>query len=374
MDFLQPDMTPKQNRAGFKMRTGKGSMAGPDDTAIGYGKGWATVSNTPFREYKHWVHEGGISTPLIAHWPARISRKNQIETAPSHLIDLMATAVDISGATYPETYHGGRKITPMEGKSLVPAFDGREIDRHAIYWEHEGNRAVRVGDWKLVAKGAKGAWELYNIAKDRSEQNGLASELPERVQEMADMWQAYAERAHVLPLNPRPPAKQKKKTDKTKFNHKQARFPLKHGDDLDRFKAPFVEGRAFTVSATVTLSEAKADGVIAAQGGVTHGWSLYLQSGEVCFATTLQGQRTTVRSGTKVEGKATVEAALGADGVVILKVDGEQVKVGHTAGTLVEQPLDGLQVGQDMNGEVGRYAPPFELQGHVDSLIVEVSI
>jgi arylsulfatase len=209
-DYLQPDMTPKQNRAGFKMRTGKGSMAGPDDTAIGYGKGWATVSNTPFREYKHWVHEGGISTPLIAHWPAQITRKNELEPTPSHLIDLMATAVDISGASYPETDHGRRKIKPMEGKSLVSAFNGQGIDREAIYWEHEGNRAVRVGDWKLVAKGAKGAWELYDIAKDRSEQNDLAAELPERVQEMAALWQAYAERANVLPLNPKPPAKRKK--------------------------------------------------------------------------------------------------------------------------------------------------------------------
>jgi arylsulfatase A-like enzyme len=201
-DYIQPDMTPKQNRAGYKMRTGKGSMAGPDDTAIGYGKGWATVSNTPFREYKHWVHEGGISTPLIAHWPAKITRKGELETTPGHLIDLMATAVDVSGTTYPETYHGGKNIKPMEGKSLVPVFEGRGIQREAIYWEHEGNRAIRVGDWKLVAKGRRGPWELYDIARDRSEQNDLATTDPERVQQLAAMWQAWAERANVLPLNP----------------------------------------------------------------------------------------------------------------------------------------------------------------------------
>jgi arylsulfatase len=207
--YLQPDMTPKQNRAGYKMRTGKGSMAGPDDTAIGYGKGWATVSNTPFREYKHWVHEGGISTPLIVHWPAKISRKGELETTPGHLIDLMATAVDVAGATYPETFHDGQNIKPMEGKSLVPAFAGKGIEREAIYWEHEGNRAVRVGDWKLVAKGAKGPWELYNIAQDRSEQNDLAASEPRRVKNLSALWQAYAERANVLPLNPRRPAPKK---------------------------------------------------------------------------------------------------------------------------------------------------------------------
>ncbi len=151
-DYLQPDMTPKQTRDGYPMRTGKGSMAGPADTAIGYGRGWATVSNTPFREYKHWTHEGGISTPLIAHWPDKITRHGELEHTPGHLIDLMATAVDVSGATYPETYHDGQKIKPMEGKSLVPAFLGKPIEREAIYWEHEGNRAIRVGDYKLVAK------------------------------------------------------------------------------------------------------------------------------------------------------------------------------------------------------------------------------
>jgi len=210
-EYLQPDMTPKQNRAGYKMRTGKGTLSGPDDTAIGYGRGWATVSNTPFREYKHWVHEGGISTPLIAHWPARIHRHGQLEKTPGHLIDLMATAVDVSGATYPKSFHNGQQITPMEGKSLVPAFDGKGIDREAIYWEHEGNRAIRVGDWKLVAKGKKGAWELYDISKDRSEQSDLAAEQPERVEQLAGMWQDWAERANVLPLNPNRKTQSKKK-------------------------------------------------------------------------------------------------------------------------------------------------------------------
>jgi arylsulfatase len=371
-DYLQPDMTPKQNRGGFKMRTGKGSMTGPDDTAIGYGKGWATVSNTPFREYKHWVHEGGISTPLIAHWPSRIARKGELETTPGHLIDLMATAVDISGAAYPEMYHDGQKIKPMEGKSLVTAFDGKGIDREAIYWEHEGNRAIRVGDWKLVAKGEKGPWELYNIAQDRSEQNDLAASQPERVGQLTAMWTTWAERANVLPLNPRQP--KAAKTDKTAFNHKQSRFELKQGDDLDRRKAPFVEGRAFSVSARVTPAAAGASGVIAAQGGVTHGWSLYLVDGQLCFATTHQGKRTVLRSDRTLDGETTATAALDSRGMVRLTVDGQEVKVGHVPGTLVQQPLDGLQVGQDIKGEVGDYTAPFELQGQVDSVVIEVSI
>lgn len=202
-DYLQPHMTPKQSRNGYPMRTGKGSMAGPADTAIGYGTAWATVSNTPFREYKHFVHEGGISTPLIVHWPNGFRRRGELETTPGHLIDLMATAVDVSGATYPTTFHNGQNIKPMEGRSLAPVFRGQPLKRDAIYWEHEGNRAVRVGDMKLVAKGARGAWELYDLSVDRSEQNDLSAARPELKEQLIAKWQAYAERANVLPLNPR---------------------------------------------------------------------------------------------------------------------------------------------------------------------------
>lgn len=200
--YLQPDMTPKQSRDGYPMRRGKGSMAGPADTAIGYGEGWATVSNTPFREYKHYVHEGGIATPLIVHWPAGLSRRGELEHTPGHLIDLMATAIELSDATYPLTFHNGQTIKPMEGRSLVPTFSGKPIDRKAIYWEHEGNRAIRVGDEKLVAKGKNGNWELYNIANDRSEQHDLSDQKPDRVTELAARWMAYAQRANVLPLDP----------------------------------------------------------------------------------------------------------------------------------------------------------------------------
>lgn len=189
-DFLQPDMIPKQTRDGFPVRQGKGVMAGASDTYIGYGEAWATVSNTPFRKHKHWVHEGGISTPLIVHWPAGILRKGSLEHTPGHLIDLMATAVDLAEAAYPP------HTKPLEGRSLTPLFAGGKIEREAIYWEHEGNRAIRSGDWKLVAEHDQ-PWELYNIAQDRSEQHDLSSQQPERVKRLADMWNQYAKRANV---------------------------------------------------------------------------------------------------------------------------------------------------------------------------------
>ena len=173
-------------------------MPGPADTYIGYGLGWANVSNTPFREYKHWVHEGGISTPLIAHWPAGIKRKGELDHQPGHLIDIMATCIEIGGVSYPKQ-KDGIKIKPLEGKSLNTAFKGKKIKREALYWEHEGNRAIRKGDWKLVSKENK-PWELYNMKSDRSELNDLSKTKPDLVAELSKAYQDYADRANVSPV------------------------------------------------------------------------------------------------------------------------------------------------------------------------------
>lgn len=197
-DYLQPDMIPKQTRDGFPVRQGEGVMPGGPDTYIGYGRDWANVSNTPFREYKHWEHEGGISSPLIAHWPAGIARSGQLESAPSHLIDIMATCVELSGATYPTTF-AGESIQSLEGISLAPTFAGKKLARpQPLFWEHEGNRAVRDGDWKLVSK-HPGDWELYDMAADRTEMHNLAKEHPERVKELSEAWEQWAQRVGVLP-------------------------------------------------------------------------------------------------------------------------------------------------------------------------------
>ncbi len=199
-DYLQPDMIPKQTRDGFPMRQGQGVMPGGADTYIGYGKAWANVSNTPFREYKHWEHEGGISTPLIAHWPKGIAdeRHGKLDAQPAHLIDLMATCVDLAGASYPTEFKG-KAIQPMEGISLAPAFEGKSLARtQPIFWEHEGNRAIRIGEWKLVSMHPK-AWELYHIPTDRTEMHDLAAAQPDRVKAMASQWEAWAKRVGVRP-------------------------------------------------------------------------------------------------------------------------------------------------------------------------------
>jgi arylsulfatase A-like enzyme len=172
-------------------------MPGPEDTYQSYGTAWANLSNTPFRLYKHWIHEGGIATPLIFHWPEGITQRGAIRHTPGYLPDIMATIVDITGVAYPQAY-AGREVLPLEGQSLAPAFDAEGIERAPMFWEHEGNAAVRVGDWKLVRK-FPGAWELYDLKADRTELNDLAVVHPERVADMAAQYEAWAQRCGVKP-------------------------------------------------------------------------------------------------------------------------------------------------------------------------------
>jgi arylsulfatase A-like enzyme len=171
-------------------------MGGPGSRPS-YGSGWANACNTPLRLYKHYDHEGGISTPLIVHWPTGIPAKGEFRGQVGHLIDLMATCVDLAGAKYP-TDLDGHKILPPEGLSLVPAFAGQPLEREFLAWEHEGNRAIREGNWKLVSL-AGAPWELYDMSTDRVELQNLATREPERVKEMSAKWDAWATRTHVLP-------------------------------------------------------------------------------------------------------------------------------------------------------------------------------
>lgn len=203
---LQTRMEPRFTRDGRPVRKGRGVMPGPADTYVAYGRNWANASNTPFREYKHWVHEGGISSPLVIHWPKgldlgtdqgrRAAAEGWLVDTPAHLIDLMATCVHVANAHYPSKFNG-HTITPMEGVSLAPSFRGEPIKReNPLFWEHEGNKAIRVGDWKLVAK-HKRPLELYNLAEDRTELNDLSAEHPDKVKALETAWTEWAERVGV---------------------------------------------------------------------------------------------------------------------------------------------------------------------------------
>jgi arylsulfatase len=202
---------PMQTRDGRPVLTGPGVAPGAGDTYVAYGGNWANVSNTPFRGYKHDGLEGGISTPLIVHWPTGIpeSRRNAVVNSPAHLIDLMATCVDVSKASYPKELKD-ETIQPMEGVSLVPAFLGQDLPRTApLAWEHHGNSALRDGKWKIVTEyrdNQPTKWELYDMEADRTELHDLAATQPEKLKELADKWQAWADRVGVQPWPLKRPA------------------------------------------------------------------------------------------------------------------------------------------------------------------------
>ncbi len=177
----------------------RGQAGAPIGTGRSYasaGLEWANASNTPLRKFKIATHEGGISTPFIAHWPAGIRARNEVRHQAGHVIDLMPTLAEVAGATYPTT-HGGRELLPPEGRSLVPALTGSgEPEMRTLFWEHEGNKAVRLGDWKAVAVN-RGPWELHDLRTDRAEMHDLAARHPEKARELTALWQAWAARCGV---------------------------------------------------------------------------------------------------------------------------------------------------------------------------------
>lgn len=176
-----------------------GEPPGSAKSDVFCGESWAMLENTPFRRYKHFDHEGGIATPMIAHWPAGITARGELRQQVGHIIDIMPTCLAAAGATYPNE-RNGQTVSALEGSSLLPAFANKPLARDALYWEHEGNAAIRVGDWKLVRQGRNGVWELYNIKTDRTELHNLAAAEPARVQELTAKWDAWAERAKVKPF------------------------------------------------------------------------------------------------------------------------------------------------------------------------------
>lgn len=183
------------------------------------GQAWATLENTPFRYYKHWEHEGGISSSFIAHWPNGIKAQGSLCKEPGHIIDIMPTCVEVAGASYPAEYQG-HKILPMEGTSLVPVFSGGKMTRDALYWEHLGNAAILEGDWKLV-RVKDGPWELYDLLQDRTELKDLAAAEPERGKALEAHWNTWAERVGVFEkknkasqkANPKQMKSEEEKTD-----------------------------------------------------------------------------------------------------------------------------------------------------------------
>ena len=197
-------------------------MPGPEDTYASYGRAWANLSNTPFRYYKQWTHEGGIATPFIVHWPHGGLQTGSVTRAPFQLVDVLPTIVEATGAAYPAE-HRGHAVLPPEGRSLLPALRGQWVPEATLYWEHTGNAAVRRGRWKLVRAHpevkrywlqsgdpavhpnagdfSSYTWELYDLSTDRSELHDVAAQHPDIMKDLSGQWQAWAQRVGVIPFD-----------------------------------------------------------------------------------------------------------------------------------------------------------------------------
>ncbi len=193
-DPKKPNATWRKDGVAIKPGSGPNLMPGPHDTFAGYGAAWAAMSNTPLRDSKQSAYEGGIRTPLIARWPAGIEAKGGLTREVGHVIDIMATCLDLAGAEYPAEFRNRRPV-PMEGRSLVPVFRGGSREGHKLLaWRNSRGRAIMMGDWKLVRLKDGQPWELYNLALDGGEIHDLASRHPDRVREMAEAYDSWRER------------------------------------------------------------------------------------------------------------------------------------------------------------------------------------
>jgi arylsulfatase len=173
-------------------------------THLCLGPGFSSAANTPFRRHKTWVHEGGISTPLIVNWSRGIPARRELRHNPGHLIDIVPTILEVVGGKRFETWENAPVPMPP-GKSLVPAFSrDNSVPHEDLWWQHEGNRALRAGDWKIVAAGANADWELYDLKADRAEMNNLAADQPERTREMVRTWTRHFEEFRDLAMKDLP--------------------------------------------------------------------------------------------------------------------------------------------------------------------------
>jgi arylsulfatase len=183
---------------GQKVRLGNHQDIIPGDatTYMSYDLPWSNVSNSPFRLFKHWVHEGGISTPFVARW-SKVIPAGELRHEPEHVVDIVPTCLEAAGVSHPSEIDG-REVNPLNGESFMPALRGESwIRSEPIYFEHEGNRAVRDGQWKIVSRDGR-PWELYDMENDRTELNDLAHGNASILNRYAQMYERWAPANDVI--------------------------------------------------------------------------------------------------------------------------------------------------------------------------------
>lgn len=327
------------------LRTGEELRnTGGRGTYQSYGSAWANLGNTPFRLYKHFTHEGGISTPFIAHWPAGIGKPDIWVRQPAHVMDIMPTLMEVAGVDYPKQL-GGNDLTALEGTSLLPAMKGGSLPDRKIGFDHQAAHAIRQGDWKAVfGKNMPNEiqWELYNLTEDRCELNDLASKHPNRLQKMVADWDKWARRVGVI--------WDKKKATKNA-----------------KTQSPLISNQPLRIIATVEAAEP--NGVVLAQGGNQHGFALHFIDGKPAFDVRISGKVTRVQFNQRFTGKVRLEATLDS-GLMVLRTKNQEVYT-RSPGLIPVQPIDALSVSYDNRTAAGDYEAPNRFNGVVLEHTVE---
>lgn len=333
---------------GFDGKSRKGTTAlrtGDDLQNIGgrgthqsYGSAWANLGNTPHRLYKHFTHEGGISTPFIVHWPEGIEKREEWIREPAHVMDIMPTLIEVTHATYPKQLNG-QKITPNEGVSLLPAMKGQQLAERVIGFDHQAAHAIRIGDWKAVyAKRMPHEleWELYHLAEDRCEMRDLAKVYPERLQSMVEQWKDWAKHVNVI-----------------------WEGEVEHSSQP---ASPQISNRSIKVE---LIAEASfPSGVVIAQGGNQHGYAVHFIDSIPTFDVRIRGEVTRLQAKRKVNGTVKLVATLDQQLMTLSINDVPAVKA-KSPGCIPVQPQDGLSVGYDDRTAAGDYQVPNRFKGKV---------
>ena len=357
---------------------------GSDRTYPHYPTGWAQASNTPLKWYKKDVHAGGVRDPLIVHWPARIRDRGAVRRQYHHVVDVMPTVLDVLGIEAPATFQGYAQL-PIHGTSLAYTFDAPDAAtrKETQYFELLGDRGLWHRGWKAVAKHERGQpfeadrWELYHLDADFSESHDLAEAEPERLRELIERWWAEAGRYGALPLDDR---EYERVAASVAARARQRTVYYAGMARIDRFSAPDITDRSYTIAAEVTIPDGGAEGVLIASGARFGGYVLYVQGGclvyEYAFS---ERERFVVRSDLAVpSGDVTLGYAFRRTGpkrgVGTLLVDG------RPAGTLelpktwpVVAVTGGILCGGDGGSAVGDgYTPPFAFSGTLHRVVVEL--
>ena len=366
----------RSSRQGYtKLHQGEElKKVGGPGTYHSVGSGWSCLSNTPLRMYKHFNHEGGNCSPLIAHWPDGIRKPDQWVRSPVHLIDFMPTILEVTDARYPNTF-GGEKIHPLEGFSMVPFFKGsQEAKPRTLFFDHFDSSAIRKGDWKLVRGNTRyndRKWELYNLAKDRCETVDLIESKPELAKKLEKEWLSWAIRMKINPYyefvekNPTRPL--------TKIpKDKRGYFLLRHGDQVDRAHAPDFTQKAFKIIVSMKRGKEK-DGVLVSHGGINSGYSLYLDDGRIVFACRNNGDLKKISSKKVLPSEnITVTAKLKSDGLAQVFLDNQLLVQSGSFELIKTFPQDPLEVGNDSLSSVSDYQHRTKFKGEISKVLLKI--